>query len=118
MVKSLFYKASSGYFTKKALADYLNSLGFEKYFGNKADGDTIKSILTNTFYYGLMYSKKWNEYQVGKHNKLVEQDIWEMAYYNTVRKKRAMKHQDSNIYPLKGSIRCKNCNHEMTSSNP
>src|SRR3989344_5879760 len=29
-----------------------------------------------------------------------------------------LKHQDSNIFPLKGTLRCARCNHLMTSSNP
>ena len=118
MVKCLFEKAASGYFTKKHLADYLNSLGFKQFYGNNADGELVKKILSNTFYYGYMYATKWNEHQWGQHPKLVEEELWEKAYYNTVDKKRKFKHQDSNIYPLKGILRCATCNHPMTSSNP
>lgn len=118
VIKALFQKASSGYYSKKILADYINSLGFKKHFGFEADGETIKKILSETFYYGNMYGPKWKEYQWGKHEKLIEKELWEKAFYNILGNKRMLKHQDSNIYPLKGLLRCANCNYPMTSSNP
>lgn len=118
LIKSLFDKASTGYYSKKVLADYLNSLGYKKYFGSEADGETVKKIISDTFYYGYMYGPKWKEYQWGKHTKLIDKEVWEKAFYNTLGNKRMLKHQDSNIFPLKGILRCANCNHPMTSSNP
>ena len=118
IIKSLFDKASNGFYSKVALADYLNSLGYKKFYGKEADGETVKEILGNTFYYGNMYGPKWKEYHWGNHVKLVEQEVWDLAYYNVLGKKRMLKHQDSSIFPLKGILKCANCNHEMTSSNP
>ena len=118
IIKSLIIKASNGYYTQASLADFLNSLDYKNLFGKEADGETVKEILSNPFYYGYMYAKKWNEYQWGKHEKLVDQETWEKAYYNTLGKKRMLKHQDSSIFPLKGILRCAVCNHPMTSSNP
>lgn len=118
IIKSLFTKASTGFYSKKSLSDFLNSLGYIKYFGKEADGEDVKKILSNTFYFGYMYGSKWKEYQWGKHEKLVDQETWEKAYYNTLGKKRMLKHQDSSIFPLKGILRCAVCNHPMTSSNP
>lgn len=118
IIKLLFEKASTGYYTKKQLADYLNSLGFKDFYGKEATGKKVGEILGNTFYYGEMYAKKWNEYHWGKHEKLVDKEIWEKAYYNTLGKKRMYRHQDNNLFPLKGILKCATCNHPMTSSNP
>ena len=118
IIKSLFIKASNGYYSKKSLADYLNELNFKKFFGFEADGELIKEILGNPFYYGYMYGPKWAEYQWGKHEKLIDKETWDRAYYNVLGSKRMLKHQDNNIFPLKGLIRCVSCNHPMTSSNP
>lgn len=118
IIESLFKKAASGYHSKKSLAEFINSLGFAKYFGNEADGELVRQILSNTFYYGYMYARKWNEFQWGKHQKLVDKEVWEKAFYNTLGNKRMLKHQDSNVFPLKGTLRCATCNHPMTSSNP
>ena len=118
IIKSLFDKASNGYYSKKALADYLNSLDYKKYFGSEADGEIVKEILGNPFYYGNMYGPKWEEYIWGKHEKLVDKETWEQAYYNILGKKRMLKHQDNNAFPLKGVLKCAVCSHPMTSSNP
>lgn len=118
ILKQLFERAGSGYFSKISLANFMNQLGFEQFYGRKADGKLVAEILSKTFYYGYMYANKWKIYGWGSHEKLVEQDLWEKAFYNTFGKKRMLKHQDNNTYPLKGLIRCENCGHTMTSSNP
>lgn len=118
LIKLLFEKAASGYYTKIALAEYLNLLNFKQFYGREANGKLIKGILSNPFYYGYMYANRWNEYVWGNHKKLVEQDVWEKAFYNTLGKKKMLKHQDSKVYPLKGTIKCATCSHPMTSSNP
>ena len=114
----LFNKASSGRYPKKYLADFVNGLGYKKHFGKSADGETVKQIIGNSFYHGYMYVNKWNEYHWGNHKRLIEKEEWEKAFYNTLGTKRMFKHQDSELFPLKGTLRCAICNHPMTSSNP
>ncbi len=118
IIKLLFEKAATGYFSKKQLANYLNSLGFKKFYGKEATGKKIAEIISNSFYYGEMYAPRWKEYQWGTHKKLVDKVIWEKANYNTFGKVQMYRHQDSTIFPLKGVLRCKWCDHVMTSSNP
>lgn len=117
-IKLLFIKASEAKYSKKVLADYLNSLGFEKEYGKSANGKLITHILKNPFYYGMMYASKWKEYAQGLHEPLVKQDVWEAANMNTFGRKRKYNVQDSTIYPLKELLLCNSCHHALTSSNP
>lgn len=118
IIQALFIKASEIPASKLYLANYLNSLGFETAYGKKADGRLVSRILKDSFYYGYMYAPKWKEYAWGKHKPLVDQHIWERANVNVFGRKKKYKQQDSSIFILKGIVKCPNCLHAMTSSNP
>jgi site-specific DNA recombinase len=118
LIKLLFQKAAETPSSKKYLADYINRHGFKEAFGKKADGRIVSSIISDTFYFGKMYSKKWDEYAWGKHEPLLDEIIWNKAYVNVFNRSKKYSHQDSTLYPLKGPFICGNCAHALTSSNP
>ena len=118
MLLLLFKKSAKMVYTKRYLADYLNSLGFKQSYGKEADGKLITHILKNTFYYGEMYSPKWKERVLGKHKPIIDQRTWELANMNTFKSKRKYNIQDSAIFPLKGLLKCSSCGDSQTSSNP
>lgn len=118
MIRLLYIKASEGKYSKKYLAGYLNSLGFKDCYGKEADGKLITHIIQNSFYYGYMYAPKWKEYSWGHHKAIIDQSTWDKANINTFGMKRKYSLQDSNIYLLKGLLKCATCNHLQTSSNP
>jgi len=118
IVRSLFIKASEMRTSKKHLADYINGLGFGELYGSKADGRLVARIIKDSFYYGYMYAPKWKEYAWGRHEPLTDELTWEKANINVLGIKRKYNIQDSKIYPLKGVLLCKSCEHPMTSSNP
>ncbi len=118
IIKAIFLKATDAPISKNLLANYANSLGFKQAYGKDADGRTIARLISDSYYYGYMYVKKWNEYAWGKYEPLVSKDIWERANINVFGRMKKYKHQDSTLYPLKGLLNCSNCLHPMTSSNP
>ncbi len=118
IIRALFIKAAEAPVSKKYLADYINKLGFKSAYGKEADGRTVSRILKDTFYYGYMYGKKWNEYAWGKHKSLTDQPTWERASLNVFGRKGKYKHQDSALYVLKGSLKCSSCDNPLTTSNP
>lgn len=117
-IKMLFDKASETTVGKQYLADYLNKAGFEGVYGIPADGRLVSRILQDTFYYGYMFAPKWKEYAWGKHEPITDQITWEKANVNVFGRKMKYKHQDNNLYPLKGFLLCSGCLGNMTSSNP
>ncbi len=118
MLRTMFIEASKLPTSKKNLAKYLNSLGFEQVYGRPATGKLITHIISDTFYYGYMYAPKWKEYAEGLHTALIDKNTWERAYMNVFQSKRKYKTQDSKLYPLKETLRCSSCLKVMTSSNP
>lgn len=118
IVKTIFQEASRGTKKKVELAKIANALNFEKYNGRKADCNLISKIVKKTFYYGLMYAPKWKIYAWGKHEPLIDEEVWRRANVNLFGKRSVYKYQDLEDYPLKGLLKCGVCGHIFTTSNP
>ena len=118
IIKTIFTEASKGTKKKVKLAQIANALGFGKYNGKDADCNLISKIVKKTFYYGYMYAPKWKKYQWGVHEPIIKEDIWRKANINLFGNRSAYQIQDLELYPLKGLIRCGECGHILTTSNP
>jgi len=116
LIKELFVEASKGLSSKTQLARKLNTFGFEKIYGRKADLKIVDDILKKTFYYGYMYANKWDEYSWGKHEPLIDEETWQKSYVYIFNKKGKYIHQDVEDFPLKGFIKCGECGKMLTTS--
>jgi site-specific DNA recombinase len=116
IVANMIKEASTGIYSKAQLARIMNLAGFGDFYRRKADHKTVKNILEKTFYYGLMYAPKWDEYQWGKHEPLIDQPTWELAHQRLILKKKRYRFQDDTLYPLKGTLKCELCEEFMTTS--
>ena len=112
----MFRNAATGIYSKAQLARMMNLEGFGDNYGSPATHKLIKIILEKTFYYGKMYANKWKEYARGLHEPLIDEPTWTKAYQHVVLKKRGHIYHDVARYPLKGSLLCELCNHQMTTS--
>ncbi len=118
IIKTIFQEASRGVRKKVELAQIANSLNFGKFNGKEADCNLISKIVKKTFYYGYMYSPKWKVYAWGKHEPIIDEETWRKANVNLFGKRSVYQFQDLELYPLKGLIRCGECGHILTTSNP
>ena len=118
IVSEIFLEGASKIYSRQQLADNANARGFGDHYSRKADDKIIVAIVTNPFYYGMMYAKKWDAYQVGLHKPLVSEEVWSAAMYAVTGRKRKYIIQDNSLYPLKGCLKCSECGRYMTSSNP
>lgn len=116
IITKMITNASTGIYSKSQLAKMMNLEGFAEYYGVKADHKIVKKILEKSFYYGRMYAKKWDEYAPGKHVPLIDEETWKRAYHYLILKKKNYHPQDTELYPLKGFLKCEYCNHPMTTS--
>ncbi len=118
IIIQLFQRAAKGIYSRQKLADYMNNKGFREYAGSKSTAKIVERIVKNSFYFGNMYSKKWNEFSWGKHEPMIDEDTWCRANLALFGSNRKYKIQDNSLFPLKGLLKCEICSHEMTSSNP
>lgn len=116
IITQMFRNAATGIYNKTQLAKMMNLDGFGDYYITKADHKIVHSILSKSFHYGLMYAKKWDEYTVGVHEPLIDEQTWQKAYHLLVLKKKNYQFHDIDLYPLKGALKCECCGHPMTTS--
>ena len=116
IIKDMFEKAAEGIYSKAQLARIMNLAGFGNYYTNEADHKTVNKILEKTFYYGYMYAPKWDEYQWGKHEPIVDKLTWDKAHQKVIMKRKKLTYQDDILYPLKGTLKCSLCKEVMTTS--
>lgn len=116
VVTKMFQDAATGIYNKSQLAKMMNIQGFADHYKVKADHKIVKEILEKSFYYGRMYAPKWDEYAQGLHTPLIDEETWQKAYQSLILKKKGYRHQNEELYPLKGVLQCEYCSHVMTSS--
>lgn len=116
IITQMFKNASTGIYNKTQLAKMMNLDNFGDHYITKADHKIVHNILSKTFYYGRMYAKKWDEYAVGVHEPLIDEQTWQKAYHLLVLKKKNYRFHDTDLYPLKGALKCESCGHPMTTS--
>ena len=116
IITRMFKKASTGIYNKSQLARLMNLEGFGDHYKTEANHKIVHSILSKSFHYGRMYAKKWDEYSIGLHEPLIDEATWQKAYHLLVLKKKNYRFHDSNLYPLKGALKCELCGHPMTTS--
>ena len=114
IVRNMFINAAKGIYSKSQLARMMNLEGFEKAYGKAMDHKTVDKMIQNSFYFGKMYARKWNEYAAGNHEPLIDQATWETAYKAVTHKRSQFKFQDVSLYPLKGYLVCSECGSPMT----
>lgn len=118
LITLLFEEASTGVYTLTQLTERLNTNGFKELYGKDAKVGLVSRIIQKEFYYGLMYAKKWNEYQQGQHEPLIDELTWKRANHALYGKKGKYQHQDNENYPLKGLLKASTSERFLTSSNP
>ena len=118
IIIAMFNEAATGIYSRQQLARKMNERGFDVIFGSKATIKMVIRIAKNSFYYGEMYCKKWNEYSTGLYEPIIDKQTWQIAHSKLFGGKRKYKIQDNFLYPLKGILKCEDCQNVMTSSNP
>ena len=118
IIVSTFQEAAIGIHSRQQLANNMNMAGFKRYFSSDSTAKIVERIVKNPFYYGNMYAKKWNEFALGKHEPMIDENTWLEANVRLFGTYRKYKMQDNSLFPLKGLLKCEICGHEMTSSNP
>jgi DNA invertase Pin-like site-specific DNA recombinase len=114
ILKEMFEKAATGIYSKSQLARIMKLAGFKDFYQGKVDHKLVDNILRKTYYYGYMYSKKWDEFVWGNHEPITNKPMWERAYNKVILKKKNYSYQDDALYPLKGIIKCAICRKNMT----
>lgn len=92
----------------------INKLGLKSINGNPLSKSNIDLILNDTFYYGIAYSKKYDNHYPHKYVKLVSKDLFFRCKEVRLERARKPSKVDSNNFIFKGLLTCKNCGCSIT----
>ena len=106
LVKKAFELYSTGDYTLKALANYLQDAGLRNSKGNVLAKTCVQNMLKKTFYYGTFFYR--GEYHEGNYEPIISKSIFDQTQQvmaNRGKKKRQRKHQ----FAFSGLMRCGQC---------
>lgn len=115
MVRELFERYVTGDFSCKVLAEDLSKRGFKTRAGGNISTSHINAILSNTFYYGEAYSKKYDVRYQHNYKPIITKKLWEKV--RDIREGRSKSSTQSNRkkeFIFSGLLKCQNCGCSIT----
>ncbi|PJC79975.1 hypothetical protein CO009_03000, partial [Candidatus Shapirobacteria bacterium CG_4_8_14_3_um_filter_35_11] len=93
----------SGNHSFTSISEYLFKLGITTRKGNKINPDTIKRMLSNRFYLGVLNYK--GELHKGIHKPIISKSLFDSANAQIERFERP-RHKDGHNFPFAGLMKC------------
>ncbi len=122
LVRDVLERFSEGNITKAELSRYAVNVGLRSRYGKKLSQDSINRLIKSPTYAGYV-ADNFTDYKLveGKHTPIISKDTYETnqtLLYGPMTKKGEARKQNNPDYPLKGLIRCPNCNQALYASAP
>ena len=111
IVKKCFEMFECGQHSFTSISDYLFKLGVKTTFGNKLNVDTVKRMLCNKFYLGILNYK--SELHKGIHKPIISKQLFDGVQKQIARFERP-RYKKSYEFPFIGLARCGECGGAIT----
>lgn len=113
-VRKAFELCASGNFTDRQIAAYLHEHGFQTRRGRRWSKDTVREMLQNDYYYGVVTYK--DDIWPGKHEPIISKELFDRC--TAARKKRSQRPRSysakpKRVYLLQRIIRCNRCERHL-----
>lgn len=110
LVQSIFARYASGSDSISSLAKYLNDKEVLTNRGKRFGTSTVHNILTNTFYYGKAYSRKYDEYYDHRYSPLIDKKLFDAVQVRLNQRNQNPVHsRGKKTYAFSGLIKCALC---------
>ena len=120
-VKTLWHRVKNEKLSLREAAQVLNGLNIKSSHDSrfkKFRYQSVARILINKFYMGILVSEKYGETQ-GKHEPMIDEDTY-YAVQKILRSRRSQNNERHvhirDDFPLRGVVRCRECNKKLTSA--
>jgi DNA invertase Pin-like site-specific DNA recombinase len=117
-VRKGFELYSTGQYTDRQIAAFLNEQGFITRHRRRWSKDTVRSFLQNEFYYGKVAYRE--QLLPGKHEPIIEVDLFQKCQEvrrQHARRPKSFKKQVQKTYLLQRIIRCDRCERHLRMQN-
>ncbi len=112
-IERVFEIYSRGNISVKELASLLFKEGFRSKSGYKYHKSKVHKILTNTFYYGVMFMH--DEYYSGTHKPIISKQLFDKVQKVLQGKNRTKRKK--HFFTFRGLLRCEKCGCSLTATN-
>ena len=111
IIKKVFEMFSNGKHSFTSISEYLFNLSITTRKGNKINPDTIKRILFNRFYLGVLVYK--GELHKGIHKPIISKALFDSAQKQIERFEKP-RYKDGHNFPFAGLMKCLECGASVT----
>lgn len=117
-IVEIFQLYASGNFTATELADHMNDKGVVNFAGNKIrfHDMSIRNVLFNKFYIGILDAKKQGKTYEGRHQPLIGQALWQRVQERLCPNKSVTHQAVNGNFPLRDRLICGVCHKTMTAA--
>ena len=118
----IFEEFAKGHHTLKEIREMVTARGLRSKKGKEISVQFMSKMIRRTFYFGLMYLPRYDEYYPGTHQPLISEETFRICQEQLKNHKAKGKatyrgtKESSFKFPLRGFICCKKCGRPITGS--
>ncbi len=117
LLKIAWERFATGAYTKRDIRRLLKSLGVVSKRGEFLADQSIDKIFSNPFYAGILVDPWSGEEIIGRHPPMVSPEDFARVQQVIFRRNRSKQHEKYRAeFPLRGLIRCSECQHRLSGS--
>jgi len=116
IITDVLLKFSTGTYSQAEIARYAFDKGVQTKSGRPKSVDAMKKILQNLIYAGYTRNKLSPKINKGRHKALVNEEVIHKNIDLISGSKKAYVLRGDDIFPLRGTLLCSNCGHNLTAS--
>ncbi len=109
LIVKIFELYSTGLHSIRSIQQEVTKLGMRSRAEKVLTKSTIERILNETFYHGMGYSKKYNEYYAHKYAPLISKTLFDKCQHIKFRRKKAPSKNTNKDFILAGLLTCEHC---------
>lgn len=114
LIKKMFELYATGNYSYATILEEITDLGLRSKKNTKLPKSMVERIIKNSFYYGMAYSKKYNESWIHKYPKLISKDLFDKCQEVRLKRLKTPSKVLSRDFIFKGLLKCQNCGCSMS----
>ena len=112
LIKQMFRLYATGQYSLGSLSEEMAKRGLKTKNGKPLSAESVKHILQNKFYIGIM--EMWGEQVKGKHKPIIDESLFNQVQNILAERKITQDKWQKRDFLLRGLVYCQNCKRRLT----
>ena len=109
LIVKMFELYSTGLYSIETIQKKVTELGLRSRADKELTKSTVERILNETFYYDMIFSKKYNSYHPHKYAKLISKSLFDKCQHVKFKRKKAPSKNTDKDFIFAGLLTCQDC---------